>query len=340
MNHPLVSICIPTYNGEKFLHECLDSAINQSYRNVEIIIADDCSTDKTCEIVKAYAAKDPRIKVIRNENNLGLVGNWKRCIELSKGEWIKFIFQDDYLSFNCIEVMINALSPDDKIITSTRRLVIEESVSPSAREYSLTKTLTFEKLGISAQQPVVVPPRRIASFAAQHIGINFIGEPTVVMFKKDVMNTIGTFNNDLVQICDLEYFLRAATVFGIKYVPQQLTFFRAGAHEYSASGRNMAQKKYSLEYIDPVTMVHQLLYADVFSHFRNSLSFAQKIKLKLFFAFRVHEAYTIAVASGNDAQRKFEYAALTYPAINAFKQASLLTMLLGKMVKARRKITQ
>lgn len=338
MDHILVSICIPTYNGEKFLHECIDSAINQSYRNIEIIIVDDCSTDKTYDIAKAYTAKDSRIKMVRNENNLGLVDNWNRCIELSKGEWIKFLFQDDYLSSNCIAVMVSALSPGDKIITSARRLIIEESVSPTAREYSLTKTLTFEKLGLSPQQAVLIPPRRIASFAAQHIGINFIGEPTVVMFKKDVMHTIGAFNHDLVQICDLEYFLRATTIFGIKYVPQQLTYFRAGAHEYSASGRNIAQKKYSLEHIDPIIMVHQLLYADIFSHFRNSLSFAEKIKLKLFFAIRVHESYTIALTSDKETQQKFQYAASIYPGIAALKNGSLLTALIEKMVKVRRRI--
>src|SRR6202012_1522948 len=139
-----------------------DSAIHQSYGNIEIIIVDDGSTDDTYSIVKDYRAKDSRIKVFRNEKNLGLVGNWNRCMELTTGEWIKFLFQDDYLAPDCIATMVQAIEADDKIVTSTRRLIIEESVSPLAREYSLTKTVTLEKLGISARQPVLISSRVIA----------------------------------------------------------------------------------------------------------------------------------------------------------------------------------
>lgn len=340
MNHPLISICIPTYNGDKFLNTCIDSAINQSYRNIEIIMVDDGSIDNTYDIIRHYAAKDERIKIFRNEKNLGLVGNWNRCLEVSSGEWIKFLFQDDYLAPECIEVMVKTIEANDKIITSARRLIIEESVSPSAREYSLTKTLTFEKLGILSGEVVSISPGKISLLAARHISINFIGEPTVVMFKKDVINTVGTFNADLVQICDLEYFLRIATAFGVKYIPQQITYFRAGAHAHSASGRNIAQKKYSVNYIDPIITVHQLLYAKVFSRFRELLPFATKIKLKLFFLFRVHEAYSIAFLSSIEEQQKFEYAASQYPAINTFKKGSLLTTIFGKIVKTRRRIKQ
>src|SRR5579863_4981502 len=100
---PVISICIPTYNGEKYLSECLYHVLNQTYSNFEVIICDDCSTDNTTEIINSYQQKDNRIKIFRNERNLGLCGNWNRCVEHSSGKWIKFIFQDDWMNDNCLE---------------------------------------------------------------------------------------------------------------------------------------------------------------------------------------------------------------------------------------------
>src|SRR4051812_42885322 len=104
----LVSICIPTYNGEKYLKECFDSVLAQTYANTEVIVVDDGSTDGTFKILEEYASKDNRIKLVKNSANLGLVGNWNRCLEIATGEWIKFAFQDDVLNKNCIEKMIEA----------------------------------------------------------------------------------------------------------------------------------------------------------------------------------------------------------------------------------------
>ena len=85
MNSPLVSICIPTYNGEKYLKECLDSCIDQTFKNYEIIICDDCSSDGTIKIIEEYAKIFPQIILFQNDGNLGLVGNWNRCIHHSNG---------------------------------------------------------------------------------------------------------------------------------------------------------------------------------------------------------------------------------------------------------------
>ena len=76
--NPLVSICIPTYNGSSYIEETLECVINQTYSNIEIIITDDSSTDDTALICKRYAKKDQRIKFYQNEINLGLIGNWKK----------------------------------------------------------------------------------------------------------------------------------------------------------------------------------------------------------------------------------------------------------------------
>src|ERR1700709_90296 len=92
-----LSVCIPVYNGERYLDECLRSVRDQTHADFEVVIVDDCSTDGTRDVVGHHAAQDERIRLSVNAHNRGLVGNWNRCLELASGEWIKFLFQDDVL---------------------------------------------------------------------------------------------------------------------------------------------------------------------------------------------------------------------------------------------------
>ena len=131
MNTPLVSICIPTYNGSQYLEACLDSVLSQSYPDFEVVIVDDQSSDNTWDLLNQYAARDNRIRLFRNEQNLGLVGNWNRCLELAQGEWIKFVFQDDWITPDCIEHMVRASVGSQSLLTVCRREFVFESVSDS-----------------------------------------------------------------------------------------------------------------------------------------------------------------------------------------------------------------
>ena len=89
--NPLVSVCVPTYNGARFLRQCLDSALAQSWRDLEILVVDDGSTDESVAIARDYARRDDRVRVAVNAANLGLVENWNRCVALARGRWINFI---------------------------------------------------------------------------------------------------------------------------------------------------------------------------------------------------------------------------------------------------------
>ena len=94
---PTISVCVPVYNGTKYLRECLDSILVQSFENFEVIIVDDQSTDATFDLAQEYPAQDARIRPFRNPHNLGMVENWNRCLDLASAEWIKFVFQDDLI---------------------------------------------------------------------------------------------------------------------------------------------------------------------------------------------------------------------------------------------------
>ena len=119
MNNPLVSILIPVYNREELIIKSIDSSLKQTYNNIEIIIVDNCSKDNTWKLLQDYAKKDKRIKVFRNDKNIGPVLNWKRCLEEAKGEYAKLLFSDDLISDNFIK---NSLSVFDKNVSQVRSM--------------------------------------------------------------------------------------------------------------------------------------------------------------------------------------------------------------------------
>lgn len=104
-----VSIVIPTYNGEKYLQETVDSCLNQSYENIEIIVVDDCSTDHTVEILKSYGKK---IKLIENKTNQGIVKNINNMTLGLDSDYVIFLGHDDILSKDHIEIMISEFDSD------------------------------------------------------------------------------------------------------------------------------------------------------------------------------------------------------------------------------------
>lgn len=100
---PKVSVIIPVYNVEPYLRECLDSVIHQTLRDIEIICIDDCSTDRSVEILEEYAQKDERIVILRNKQNSGLSVTRNRGIEIARGEYIQFVDSDDYMVSDALE---------------------------------------------------------------------------------------------------------------------------------------------------------------------------------------------------------------------------------------------
>ncbi len=105
----LVSVLIPTYNVEKFIKLSINSIINQTYKNLEIIIIDDCSTDNTFNILEKMSLKDSRIKLFKNDNNLKICKTLNKAFSMSKGDYIVRMDGDDISKLDKIERQINYL---------------------------------------------------------------------------------------------------------------------------------------------------------------------------------------------------------------------------------------
>lgn len=113
MNKALVSILIPAYNSEAFISRAIESALAQTYEQIEIIIVDNASTDNTYEIASGYARKHDNLKVFSNERDIGPVGNWRRCAELASGRYACLLFSDDWYEPEFVSETVSELSAPD-----------------------------------------------------------------------------------------------------------------------------------------------------------------------------------------------------------------------------------
>lgn len=105
--HPLVSVIIPTFNVEKYIEECIESILKQSYENIEVIICDDCSTDRTWEILKQYSANN-KVHLYRNDINMSQAYTRNKCISYSKGDYILLQDSDDIADSDRIKKLLEA----------------------------------------------------------------------------------------------------------------------------------------------------------------------------------------------------------------------------------------
>lgn len=121
---PRVSIGMPVYNGDRFLKEALDSILAQTFRDFELIISDNGSTDRTQEICNAYAAGDHRIQYYRNEQNLGASWNQNRVFQLSKGEYFKWAHHDDVAAPELLEHCVQVLDHNPSVVLCYPKTII------------------------------------------------------------------------------------------------------------------------------------------------------------------------------------------------------------------------
>ena len=111
----LVSIILPTYNGKRFLRESIESVINQTYKDWELIVVNDCSTDNTLQIIEEYAQKDNRIKYITNEINSKLPQSLNNGFKLAKGEYYTWTSDDNKYYPTAIEEMVQFLDINNDV---------------------------------------------------------------------------------------------------------------------------------------------------------------------------------------------------------------------------------
>ncbi len=221
---PLVSVCIPVYNGEKFIKETLDSVINQTYKNIEILIIDNCSTDNTVEIIKSF--DDQRIRLLVNYENIGVVRNFNLCITLARSEYIAIFHADDVYQSTIIEEELAAFLEFPEI----------GAVFTSANKIDETgKNIgSIDLISELRHKPVLNFDDVIRAFIVN--GPCFMVCPSCIA-KKSVYMDIGLYNPNISQyIVDTDLYMRLLEKYPIRIIDKRLLNYRLntsqGSYEY------------------------------------------------------------------------------------------------------------
>lgn len=223
MANPLVSVCIPTYRGAAFLAAAIDSVLNQSYQEFEIWILDDNSPDDTQALVSRYS--DPRLRYLRNAENLGPEGNWNRCLELAQGKYFKLLPHDDVLAADCLEAQVSVLE-DDAAGEIALVFGSREIIDPDGRVL-MTRGVPGAKAG--RIDGLVLIKRCVRA------GTNLIGEPGNALFRRELVKRIGVYDASHPYLVDLDYWFRILLHGDAHYTSARSSSFRVCPGSWSVA---------------------------------------------------------------------------------------------------------
>lgn len=207
-----LSVCLPTCNGERFLAETIRSILSQTFDDLEVILVDDCSTDRTLDIVSAVA--DPRLTVYRNDARLGIPGNWNRGLGLAKGEYVCVFHQDDLMQPDNLARKVAALDADPAVgLVHSGVEVRREEGAPDFYAAWLEQSPTdFVLDGLAYFHRLLFRGNRICA-------------PTVVARRERLLQ-LGGFNEHLHFACDYELWMKVAVDARVAYLSSPLVVYR------------------------------------------------------------------------------------------------------------------
>ncbi len=217
---PLVSVCIPLYNGRPYIREAIESVLAQTLTDWELIITDDGSTDGSGEVAAAFS--DPRIRYVRNPERLGAEGNWNRCVSEARGVYCKLLCHDDRLHPDCLTRQVKAFEQPGNssvsLITSARRIVAPEGGMVLTRRWK-RRDQRIERS--SALRQIV------------RSGTNLIGEPSAVLFRTADWKASDKFSARYPYVIDLDFWFQLLRRGDCYYLTDPLCDFRVSAQSWS-----------------------------------------------------------------------------------------------------------
>jgi glycosyltransferase involved in cell wall biosynthesis len=217
---PLVSILLTAYNRESYIAASIESVLAQTLRDFELIITDDRSSDATLAIAQAYARRDSRIRVFRNERNLGDYANRNHAASFATGELLKFHDSDDVLYPHCLEIMVSLLSAE-----------------PSAG-FALSSSTAWP----GGPAPMLSTPR--LSYQREFLGFGlFNAGPAGALFWTRTFRALGGFE-DHGAASDNIFWLRACAKYSVVLVPGDLFWYRL--HPGQSQQSTAAARAYAL----------------------------------------------------------------------------------------------
>lgn len=199
MTDPIVSIVLPTYNGSKFLRQSVESCLGQTFRQWELIVVDDASTDATPELIRELAAADPRVRPLRHETNRKLPGALNSGFAAARGKYLTWTSDDNLYRPHAIGRMVEFLDarPEVDMVYADHAMIDERGNVTSVRVVGPTKRLVFGNV-VSA----------------------------CFLYRREVYEAIGGYAEDLYLAEDYDYWLRASGRFRLEPLHEDLYLYR------------------------------------------------------------------------------------------------------------------
>ena len=218
---PAISVCIPTYNGAKYIAQTIECILNQTFTDFEIIVSDDGSSDNTLEIVGSF--NDPRIVRIDRLLKVGAEANWNNAVATASASLVKLVCQDDLLYPQCLEVEVQTMSKSENQDVSFC-FHLRDFVTPNSRK------LRSHRVGYSNLQKY--PKTEILTKVVRSGG-NPIGEPMAVTMRKLSLNSAGKFRGDYV--IDLDMWSKLSDQGSALFIEQHLSAFRISKTSWTSN---------------------------------------------------------------------------------------------------------
>jgi glycosyltransferase involved in cell wall biosynthesis len=231
---PKVSVCIPTYNYGRFVADAIESVLGQTFSDFELLVVDNCSTDNTRELVENYTRRDARVAYFCNEANLGMVGNWNRCLEHASGEYVKILCADDLLVPTCLGRQVIELEKNPEVVLVT-----------CARQVTTADLIPIKELRYAESYTVVSGADAIRMCFTEG---NLIGEPTAVLFRRKAAGR--GFDMRYRQLVDQEMWFHLLEQGSFAFLPEALCMFRQ--HDEQATNSNIT----SLALVDDEFLIY------------------------------------------------------------------------------------
>jgi glycosyltransferase involved in cell wall biosynthesis len=220
-----VSVCIPTFNAAKYLRECIESVLAQTYRDFELLISDDGSTDHTCEI--AASIRDPRIRVCRLDRNMGMPYNFNNAVNLSRGTYIKLLCYDDLLDPTSLEKQVDLLDRRPEVVMVTSGLHYMDEAGRALRRVSY-----FSRETVASEVEII---------AGTLVYGNVVGSPSAVLIRRESLLRAGPFSEEFPQVMDVEMWLRLAALGPVGYIPEPLCSYRLHPEAMTVTHRKVGR---------------------------------------------------------------------------------------------------
>jgi hypothetical protein len=246
---PIVSVAIPLYNNERFIAQTIESVLSQSMPDFELLVYDDCSTDRSLEIARSYT--DSRLRVVPGDCNLGPEGNWNRAVSEVRGRWVKLLCADDLLFPQCLEKQVGFFeSPESAGVSlvSCQRTIIDPEGKPLIRKVSF--------IDGGRKEPSDLIRKMV------RVGTNIIGEPVCGLYPAALIGKTRGYRARIPYTVDLDFWVQLLRLGDLWMIDEPLCAFRISSESWSSRIGEMRHQQF-LDFIQEIAEMEQFRVNDL-----------------------------------------------------------------------------